>query len=233
MDQKANDVEEKVFQVQYKDELIPVSEKNVIEWFHQIYYAKAKETWENTTWLGMPVLKCPLDLWVYQEIIIRFQPDLIIETGTLDGTSALYYAILCAITTKGEVVTIDINKKEGLVKHPRIKYLTGSSTSPGIKLQVEELCKEKKRVVVFLDSDHSKEHVLEELAFYSTVVTPGSYLIVEGTNSNGHPVNHDAGPGPMEAIDEFLANNDSFMIDESKEKFMMSFNPRGYLRRIK
>ena len=73
--------------------------------------------------------------------------------------------------------------------------------------------------------------MLGELQAYSPLITPGDYLIVEDSNVNGHPVRADHGPGPMEAIDEFLAGNDDFVIDESREKFFMTFNPRGYLRR--
>jgi len=92
---------------------------------------------------------------------------------------------------------------------------------------------EDDRVLVLLDSDHSKDHVLAELRAYSGFVTAGSYLIVEDTNIGGHPVSTDAGPGPMEAVDEFLAENRTFAIDESKEKFFLTFNPRGYLRRTR
>ena len=85
--------------------------------------------------------------------------------------------------------------------------------------------------MVILDSNHQKEHVLAELRAYSPLVTPADYLVVEDTNVNGHPVRADYGPGPMEAVDEFLAGTDEFSIDASREKFFMTFNPRGYLRR--
>ena len=86
---------------------------------------------------------------------------------------------------------------------------------------------------MILDSDHSQAHVFQELTIYSPLVTKGSYLIVEDTNVNGHPVCPEHGPGPMEAIEEFLKKNKDFVIDGEKEKFLMSFNPRGYLRRMK
>ena len=86
--------------------------------------------------------------------------------------------------------------------------------------------------MVILDSDHRKDNVLAELRAYSPLVQPGDYLIVEDTNVNGHPLVPDFGPGPMEAVDEFLATDDSFEIDPAREKFYMTFNPRGYLRRL-
>ena len=85
--------------------------------------------------------------------------------------------------------------------------------------------------MVTLDSDHSRDHVLEELRIYSKLVTPGCYLIVEDSNINGHPVLPDFGPGPMEALEDFLAEDSSFVVDRSREKFLLSFNPRGCLRK--
>ena len=82
-------------------------------------------------------------------------------------------------------------------------------------------------------TDHSKKHVLNELKLYNNFVTKGSYLIVEDTNINGHPAYPDFGPGPMEAVEEFLKENEDYMIDKSKEKYYMTFNPGGYLLKIK
>ncbi len=82
-----------------------------------------------------------------------------------------------------------------------------------------------------LDSDHAYAHVLEEVRLYGELVTPGSYMVVEDTNVNGHPVFPEHGPGPMEALDEFLAGGSPFTIDLEREKFFLTFNPRGFLRR--
>jgi cephalosporin hydroxylase len=88
-------------------------------------------------------------------------------------------------------------------------------------------------VIVLLDSDHTKDHVLAELNAYSPLVTPGSYLIVEDTNLNGHPVDPDYGPGPMEALDAFLTTHSEFAHDTTQDKFLLSFNPKGYLKRAR
>ena len=85
--------------------------------------------------------------------------------------------------------------------------------------------------MVVLDSDHSRDHVLRELRRFHSLVSPGQYLVVEDTNVNGHPVLPQHGPGPMEALDIFLAENDDFEIDSSREKYLITFNPRGYLRK--
>ena len=85
---------------------------------------------------------------------------------------------------------------------------------------------------MILDSDHSYDHVLAELHAYSPIVTPGSYLIVEDTNINAHPVYEEFGPGPMEAVQDFLKERDDFEVDHSREKLLLTFNPHGWLRRL-
>ena len=87
--------------------------------------------------------------------------------------------------------------------------------------------------MVDLDSDHKKDHVLQELKIWSPFVTTGNYLIVEDTDLNGHPVRPDYGPGPMEALEEFLKENKDFAVDQTREKFLLTFNPRGYLRKTR
>jgi cephalosporin hydroxylase len=204
---------------------------SLIEQFHMLYYGSREQTWGNTFWLGHHVLKCPLDLWTYQEILHDVQPELIIETGTYRGGSALFLACISDLLGRGEVVTIDSAWQDGRPRHRRITYLTGSSTSDEILRQVRRRARGKSTVLVILDSGHGKDHVLAELQAYAPLVTPGSYLIVEDTNLNGHPVESDHGPGPAEAVAEFLEGNDAFVRDESREKFLLTFNPGGYLQK--
>jgi len=208
-------------------------EENFINHFHKLYYESDEKTWKNTFWLGIPAQKCPLDLWIYQEIIFETKPGIIIETGTANGGSALFLATICDLSGKGEVITIDIESRENKPEHPRIKYFLGSSTSKAIVEGVQSFVRGKDGIMVILDSDHNREHVLKELEIYSKFVTRGGYLIVEDTNLNGYPVEPDFGPGPMEAVEEFLGTNKDFMIDKSREKFYLTFNPNGYLKRTK
>jgi cephalosporin hydroxylase len=112
-----------------------------------------------------------------------------------------------------------------------VTYLTGSSIAPEIHGRVVELVGDRSPVLVILDSDHTRDHVLEEMRLYGPLVSAGSYMIVEDTNVNGHPVQPRFGPGPMEAVDEFLRESDGFEIDEEREKFFLTFNPRGFLRK--
>jgi cephalosporin hydroxylase len=206
--------------------------RRVVRQFHQIYYAAKGRTWKNTYWRGVPVLKCPLDLWVYQEILDEVRPDVIVETGTMHGGSAYYLASICDLLGHGVVVSIDIEPRRDRPEHPRITYLTGSSTDPDIVAQVDERIAEQAQVMVILDSDHSREHVLGELDVWHSKVSVGSYLIVEDTNINDHPVAEHRGPGPWEAVAEWLPGHSGFRRDATREKFFLTFNPRGYLKRV-
>jgi cephalosporin hydroxylase len=213
----------------------PKTGKAVVDEFHKLYYSAHElgKTWADTKWLGIHAQKCPLDLWIYQEIIFGIRPDVIIECGTFDGGSALFLASMCDLVGNGSVITIDIRERKGRPRHKRITYLHGSSTSEGILRQVRSMVRDGDRVLVILDSDHSKRHVLDELRLYNELVTRGSYIIVEDTCVNNHPILPDFGPGPMEAVEEFLEENDDFIIDKDKEKFYLTFNPNGYLKKVR
>lgn len=206
----------------------------VIDDYHHLYYESEVfgGTWMNTFWMGVPVWKTPFDLWVYQEMMYDLRPGLVIETGTAFGGSALFLASVCDLLGHGSVLSVDLRPRNPRPVHPRIEYLEGSSTDPAIFGQVRQRAAEVANVVVMLDSDHSCAHVLDELRLYSTLVPPGSYVVVEDTNVNGHPVVPEFGPGPMEAVDGFLAEGVPFAVDRSKEKFHMTMNPRGFLKRL-
>lgn len=214
---------------------LPTVKRLITNRFHVLFY-NDKHTqygWRNASWLGVRALKNPLDLWVYQEILWELRPDVILECGTFQGGTALFLASICDQLQHGRVISIDIQPSEGLPSHPRIDYLSGSSTSPEVFAQVEAQIQPAEQVMVILDSDHRKMHVCEELRLYSRLVSPGQYLVVEDTNINGHPVHGRHGPGPKEAVDEFLKNDPAFEVDYSREKFLLSFNPGGFLKRKK
>lgn len=218
--------------------IIERDERQKVDDFHKKYYQSKEfgvEAWGNTFWMGLPVLKCPLDLWLYQEIIYRVRPTLIIEAGTAHGGSALYLAHLLDLIGAGRVVTIDIDEKEygwARPKHPRIKYIRGSSTSDEVMREIRADA-EGNRVMVILDSDHREAHVAAELALYAPLVSKDSFLIVEDTNINGNPVGKNFGPGPMEAVMGFMRGNQDYAIDMNMGKFFLSFNPLGYLRKVR
>jgi cephalosporin hydroxylase len=198
--------------------------------FAKLYYDAEAQTWKNTAWLDVPTWKVPSDLWVYQELITRMRPDFILETGTAYGGSALYLATGCDAIGHGHVITVDTQKFDGRPEHPRIEYVFGSSTDPEFlaELRIRTF---GHSLMVILDSDHRKQHVLHELLAYGQLVPPNHCLIGEDTNVNGHPTFPDHGPGPWKAVTEFLASNDNYDVDAECEKFLHTANPRGFLRR--
>jgi cephalosporin hydroxylase len=209
-------------------------EEDTVNRFHDLYYRRwgsGTADTINLSWFGYKLLKCPLDLWMYQELLVRTRPDVVVEAGTFCGGSALYLAMMLDLVGHGRVITIDINAKPDFPVHPRLTYTTGSSTDPSIVAAVTDQVGNGSAMII-LDSDHSRDHVLAEMNAYSPLVPVGGYLIVEDSNVNGHPTLPDFGPGPMEAIEQFLTQTNEFAPDERCERFLMTLNPRGYLRRI-
>ena len=207
-------------------------EQETVRRFHDLYYRRwlgGADT-INLSWFGCQVFKCPLDLWMYQEILTRTRPEVVIECGTCAGGSALYLATILDLVGHGEVITVDIAPRPGLPEHPRITFLTGSSTDPAVVADIHRRVGGR-RAMLILDSDHRFDHVLAEMQAYDDLVQPGDYLIVEDTNVNGHPAYPGHGPGPMEAVERFLELHDGFEVDERCERFLMTLQPRGYLRR--
>jgi cephalosporin hydroxylase len=162
-----------------------------------------------------------------QEIISEVKPDFIVEAGTLYGGSAILWALfLEQVNPQGRVITIDIEDQrvEEARDHPiarrRVDFLLGSSTAPEIVAEVARRV-QGKRVVVILDSLHTKEHVAGELRAYAPLVESGSYLIVQ-----------DVVFGVADAITEFVAENDAFQVDRQRERFIIQTSKGGYLRRM-
>jgi cephalosporin hydroxylase len=209
---------------------------DVIEKFNYLYYhgTAGQPIFSNMQWFGVNILKCPTDLFIYQEILNRTQPEVIVECGVRHGGSSLYLAHLCDIIGKGRIIGCDITLKDVAAKtrnHPRVTLHEGSSTAPAIVEKISAECAGK-RTMVILDSDHSEKHVTAELAAYSPLVTKGCYLVVEDTNVNGHPAHRDHGPGPYEAVQKFLKNQSGFKVDTDCERLLLTFNPSGYLLKV-
>jgi cephalosporin hydroxylase len=188
--------------------------------------------------LGIPIQKNPCDLWMVQQIIYETKPDVIVETGTFRGGSALFFAHTLSGTGlhESKVLTVDIEDacREAATlplweKH--VKFIQGSSTDPKVVEWFREQC-QGKRVMVVLDSMHEKDHVLKELEMYSPLVTPGCYLIVEDSNSDGVPV-FPGSVGPTAAIQAFLPTpaGQQFTQDVSREAMVLTFNPGGWLKK--
>ena len=197
---------------------------------HDAFYQS--NAWTEATWLGVQALKNPLDLWVYQEILFETRPELVVETGTYRGGSAFFLASMCDLLGEGHVVSIDIEPaRDDYPVHPRITYLAGrSSTDPEVVAEVRDRAAGR-RVLVVLDSDHSQAHVEAELEVYAPLVPIGCYVIVE--DSNIGRIRKDMLPGPLEAVETFMRRSNEFEIDPEREKFLITFNPSGYLRRVR
>ena len=212
-------------------------ERTVIQRFAKLSYNDTN-TWPRNQWLGIPTQQNPNDVWIIQEIITSVKPDYVIETGTFSGGSAVLWAmILREANPNGRVITIDIedqikDARKMTIFQQMVSFLLGSSTDPKIVAEVMQQVKGKKNLVI-LDSDHRKDHVLKEMESYAPLVSLGSYLIVQDSNINGHPVLANFGPGPMEAIEAFLASNGDFESDTDRERLLFTMHPRGYLKRVK
>jgi cephalosporin hydroxylase len=201
----------------------------------------------NFQWLGRPIIKFPGDIVVTQELIWKVKPDLIIETGIAHGGSIVFSAsMLELLGGPGRVVGVDIDirahNRSEIEGHPmarRITMIEGSSTAPEVIAQVRAIAGEHERVMVFLDSSHTHEHVARELELYAPLVTLGSYLVLPDTFIEHFPKGHfadrpwDVGNNPMTAMREFLARNPGFEIDRAAcGKLAITEAIDGYLRRV-
>lgn len=202
----------------------------------------------NFKWMGRPIIQYPQDMIAMQELIWELQPDLIVETGIAHGGSLIFYAsILELIGADGQIIGVDIDIREHnrveIEKHKMFKRITmiqGSSVDKKIVDQVYEFAKDKQRILVVLDSNHTHDHVLKELEFYSPLVTNGSYLVVMDTIVEDMPQNFypdrpwDKGDNPKTAVWEFIKQTDRFEVDKAMEsKLMITVAPDGYLKCIK
>lgn len=208
-------------------------------WKHEYVY--------HFNWLGRPIIQFPQDIIAMQEIIWKVKPDVIIETGIARGGSIIFSASILELIGKGNVVGIDIdirkhNKEEIKKSHlfKRITLLQGSSIDKKIVKEVSKICEDKKKIMVFLDSNHSHEHVLAELKMYSSMVTKGSYLVVFDTFVEDMPNEivkdrpWSIGNNPKTAVHEFLKKNNRFKIDyQIENKLLITSCPTGYLKCIK
>ena len=215
-----------------------ITDEELVDKFHQHWYDDNTKTWALNKWFGIQTLQNPMDVWITQEIIFETKPDVIVECGAFHGGSAALWAtILEQLNPEGRVISIDIEdnldeaRKLSIVQR-KVDFIIGSSTAPEVIADVKKRS-EGKKVMVILDSDHRKPHVLRELQLYSPMIPVGGYIIVQDTNVNGHPAKPDFGPGPWEAVEEFMQNNKNFIIDKSRERLKLTFNPSGFLKRVR
>lgn len=214
------------------------SHEEVIDSFRRIYYSPERF---RSTYLGVMSMQYPTDNWVMQEMISEIKPDFVIETGTAEGGTALFYAtILEKVNGNGKVITVDIEPHSPKVSkfkvwRERVQAIRGSSISPEVVGSIAKRVSGRQTLVV-LDSDHTKEHVLKELKLYSPLVSLNSYIVVQDTHLGGHPnrlAEMKDDEGPWAAVQAFLMANKDFEIDHSREKYLITQNPSGFLKRVR
>ena len=196
----------------------------------QRYYYHHAYRRQQRLWFGYPISKYSDDLMAYQNIIHKTRPEVLVETGTYYGASALYFAQLFDAIGRGQVITIDIYPQAKRPSHPRIAYVRGSSLDDEIFAGIKRAVASG-RCMVVLDSNHHYPHVLAELEKYHTLVTSECYLVVEDTFLNGHPVRKEWGPGPWEAVEKWLPGHPEFERPAALNGRLLTMNPGGWLRR--
>lgn len=199
------------------------------------YWTWATGLW-RAKWLGVEVFQYPTDLAVLQRLIWETRPDFVVETGTAEGGSAVFYASILELLDHGEIISIDIDHssaKRNLSSHPlahRIRLLTCDSSSPLAATRVREIVGPDSKLHVFLDSDHHRAHVLHELRNFEGLVKVGDYVVVFDTKLEG--AWEWRGDNPAIAVREFVSSDKNWIVDRSWEKLGATFGREGILRRI-
>lgn len=196
-----------------------------LKWFH-------KNCVFNNKWMGRQAQKNPFDTWVYQEIVHETKPSVIIEIGNYEGGSTLYLANLLDSLGSGKVIGVDVDHRrvQDLV-HKRIKWITGDGTSPEVFLLVKNEINTNDRVMIIEDSSHEFNATLSILNLYSSLVSLGCYFVVEDGICKEDYIDGPK-PGPYEAVHAFIKDHPEFEIDRRREKFLLTYNPDGFLKRI-
>ncbi|WP_119459805.1 CmcI family methyltransferase [Rhodospirillaceae bacterium SYSU D60014] len=213
--------------------------------------------WDNKyvygfSWMGRPIIQLPEDMIRLQEVLYRLKPDVIIETGVAHGGSLIFYAGLCKAMEHGRIIGIDIeirpHNRQAIESHELADFITlieGSSTAPETVRQVKSLVAPGETAIVILDSNHSKQHVLDELEAYSGLVSVGSYIVacdgIMQLVAGGPRTEPDwSWNNPTQAAADFAARRDDFVIEPPAFPFnegnvteMVTYWPGAWLKRVR
>jgi len=176
----------------------------------------------QTTYFGVPTLRCPVDFWIYQELIVEMRPDVIVEIGNYCGGSALAVAHLCDLLGHGRVIGVDLSHvyvADRVRQHPRISFIDGDACA-SFRRGAAQIGPDES-VLVIEDSSHTYENTLNVLRTYSALIRPGGYFIVEDSIYN-HGLAGGPMPGPFEAIETFLEETPAFESDRQRESFVIT-----------
>lgn len=208
--------------------------------------------WKSFSWLGLPMWQLPEDVLRLQEFIWDFKPDIIVETGINLGGSALFFASMCQLIGKGEVISVDISipteVRKAIENHAlsgAITLIEGNSISDDTLAKVNALAGSYEKMLVFLDSDHSYAHVLKELEKYSELLPVGSYIVaadgvMEYLGDVPRGCREWIGDNPMTAAEKFVTLHPNFVIERPKARYhdekvieSMSYWPSAWIKRVK
>jgi cephalosporin hydroxylase len=185
-------------------------------------------------WLGVTTYKNPLDAWILQEIVCDVRPELIVEIGSAKGGSAMFLCTILDQLGGGRLLSVDVDHSGFAARSHRIDKLTGDSAAPEIRSEVARLA-HGKRTLVIHDGDHRKDNVLADLEAYAPLVSVGSYCVVEDGIIDQFEHGDGIGTreeGPLAAVEAFLAHHPEFVVDETRERYLLTYNPSGYLKRV-
>lgn len=202
----------------------------------KVILEKIQEESFHSKYFGVPSIKTPMDYWIYLEIVHEVEPDVIIEIGNKFGGTTLALAHALDHLGRGRVLGLDIDQRsvhEIVRAHPRVELYEGDAGS--LFPKIKESVKNDQKVLVIEDSSHTYENTLRILRTYHPLVSKGSYFIVEDSIINHGldcRVKYPEG-GPYEAIEKFLDENRNFVADRTRERFIITWNPKGYLKRVR
>lgn len=207
----------------------------LLQQYHDVWY-NAPHTWHYLHFLGVGMMKCPNDLWMYQELMSSHKPRVVIETGTYAGGSALWFAMLMdMLGIDGHVYSVDFEDHRRVESHPKITFLAGDSTDAAVKNaivdDIDELGLAGTKTLISLDADHSADHVRRELELYAPLVGVGDWLVVEDTNISWPGPEGDR--GARGGIEDYVAKHPcEFSQDVLAERWLLTMCPGGWLQRV-
>lgn len=196
------------------------------EW---IEYYQDNVVTKQVHYRGVPTWKNVFDLWVIQEIIHETRPEIVVEIGSKFGGTTLWLSDAMKTAASGSVISVDLKRPQ--IDFPEnVRFIEGDSIAPATVAQVQGLCG-RRRTMLLADGNHAADHVFQELVLYGPMVAPGCYFVVEDGIVDVMDWQQYQ-PGPLVAVQRFLAENSSFVPDERREKFILTYAPGGFLKRI-